>query len=249
MIANITLSPELWKTILEFTAKCDIRVMEYVLTEDSCEMGERSAFDEEVEMLRYRPVSRVFADSVLELVTSVSIPQDTSDSRSGELLKILLSRPKSLQKIDLYYPSDRIIAPCALDDNVWEQISKCKNLQELVLEQYNHLSDSNLTVFSEKNSRKLSSLTFCCDISDGIADLLSTYFPNLEKLELQAKSTDQFMNTNLTVVPVMKRFLNLKTLIDAGMSFKFSLQPSTFVFLSFLILFIYVILSAYVRFS
>ena len=62
--------------MLEFTSICELRIMDFVLTEDSLEMGERANFDEEINILKYRLVSKVFADSVLEMITSISIPQE-----------------------------------------------------------------------------------------------------------------------------------------------------------------------------
>lgn len=39
MTKPVSLSPDLWKLILQFTAKCDIQVMDTVFNEESCEMG------------------------------------------------------------------------------------------------------------------------------------------------------------------------------------------------------------------
>lgn len=219
MVSNLTLSPELWKMVLEFTSICRLRVMDYVLTEETCEMGERGVFDEELDILQYRPVSRVFADCVLEMIISLSIPQDSSDSRSGRLLQILLSRPTALREIDLYYPSDRIILPSPLDSFVWEHIALCGNLRQLTIDQYSHLTEANLRTLSERNGKNVLSLTFCNDISDGMLNLLPEKLPTLEFLELQAKSADQLINTQLLSVPDMSKYLNLKVLIDRGMNF------------------------------
>lgn len=212
------MSAELWKIVLEFTSICELRIMDFVLTEDSLEMGERANFDEEISILKYRPVNRVFADSVLELITSISIPQDTADSRSGKLLKCLLSRPTALRIIDLTYPPDRIIQPSPLDSYVWDNVSACSNLRELTVDQYSHLSESNLRTLSAKSGEKVLSLTFCCDVADGVVNLLPDLLPNLKKLELQAKSADQIIHGTLLTVPDMSRFLNLQILTDAGNS-------------------------------
>lgn len=211
-----TLSQELWKNVLEFTSVCTIRVMDTILLEDTLEMGERIAFDEETTIMKYRPVSRVFADSVLELITSVSIPQDTTESRSGRLQKLFLSRPVALQTIELFYPSDRLLQPCPLDNHVWDQLALCNNLRHLTIDQNSHLSESNLRVLSEKNGKKLLSLRFCSDISDGVINHIPDLFPNLETLELQAKSHDQLTNTELRHSPDMSRFSRLKCLTDKG---------------------------------
>lgn len=213
-----TLSQELWKNVLEFTSVCTIRVMDTILLEDTLEMGERVAFDEETSIMKYRPVSKVFADSVLELITSVSIPQDTIESRSGRLQKLFLSRPVALQTIELFYPSDRLLQPCPLDSHVWDQLASCGNLRHLTIDQNSHLSESNLRVLSEKNGKRLLSLRFCSDISDGVLNLLPDLFPNLETLELQAKSHDQLTNTELRCSPDMSRFSHLKSLTDKGKS-------------------------------
>lgn len=210
------LSQELWKNVLEFTSVCTIRVMDTILLEDTLEMGERVAFDEETTIMKYRPVSRVFADSVLELITSVSIPQDTTESRSGRLQKLFLSRPVALQTIELFYPSDRLLQPCPLDNHVWDQLASCSNLRHLTIDQNSHLSETNLRVLSEKNGKKLLSLKFCSDISDGVLNHLPDLFPNLETLELQAKSHDQLSNTELRCSPDMSRFSHLKCLTDKG---------------------------------
>jgi hypothetical protein len=210
------LSQELWKNVLEFTSVCTIRVMDTILLEDTLEMGERVAFDEETAIMKYRPVSRVFADSVLELITSVSIPQDTTESRSGRLQKLFLSRPVALQTIELFYPSDRLLQPCPLDNHVWDQLASCSNLRHLTIDQNSHLTESNLRVLSEKHGKKLLSLRFCSDISDGVLNHLPDLFPNLETLELQAKSHDQLSNTELKCSPDMSRFSRLKCLTDKG---------------------------------
>lgn len=192
--------------------------MDTILLEDTLEMGERVAFDEETTIMKYRPVSRVFADSVLELITSVSIPQDTTESRSGRLQKLFLSRPVALQTIELFYPSDRLLQPCPLDNHVWDQLASCSNLRHLTIDQNSHLSETNLRVLSEKNGKKLLSLKFCSDISDGVLNHLPDLFPNLETLELQAKSHDQLSNTELRCSPDMSRFSHLKCLTDKGTS-------------------------------
>jgi hypothetical protein len=210
------LSQELWKTILEFTSVCTVRIMDTILLEETCEMGERIAFDEQTDLMKYRPVSRIFADSILEMITSVSIPQDVSESRSGRMQNLLLSRPVALQKIELLYPSDRLLQPCPLDNNVWEQLALCNNLKVLTVDQNSHLCESNLRILSEKNGHKLQSLTFCCDISSGILNLLPDLFPNLEILELQAKSSDQLLHSELSSIPVMSNFKFLKCLKDKG---------------------------------
>lgn len=202
--------------MLEFTSICELRIMDFVLTEDSLEMGERANFDEEINILKYRLVSKVFADSVLEMITSISIPQDTADSRSGRLLKCLLSRPTALRVIDLTYPPDRIILPCPLDTYVWEHIAVCNNLRDLTIDQYSHLSEPDLRMLSSKCGQKILSITFCCDIANGIVNILPGLLPNLKKLELQAKSADQIVLANLSTVPDMSRFRNLQILIDAG---------------------------------
>ena len=210
------LSQELWKTILEFTSVCSIRIMDTILLEDTCEMGERIAFDEETDLMKYRPVNRIFAESILEMITSVSIPQDTTESRSGRMQNLLFSRPVALQKIELIYPSDRLLQPCPLDNNVWEQLALCNNLKMLTVDQNSHLCEANLRILSERNGHKLLSLTFCCDISSGILNLLPELFPNLEVLELQAKSSDQLLHSELSSIPIMSNFKFLKCLKDKG---------------------------------
>ena len=210
------LSQEIWKHVLEYTSVCSISVMDTILLEDTCEMGERIAFDEETGIMRYRPVSRVFADSVLELLTSLTIPQDTPDSRSGRLQKVFLSRPVALQRISLFYPSDRLLQPCPLDKHAWENLALCTNLRHLTIDQNSHVNESNLEVLSKQNGHKLLSLTFCCDIARGLLNILPELFPRLERLELQAKSSDQVTQTELIDVPDMSRYKRLKCLIDKG---------------------------------
>ena len=215
-VVSPVLSQEIWKHVLEYTSVCTVSVMDTILLEETCEMGERIAFDEETGIMRYRSVSRVFADSVLELLTSVTVPQDTPESRSGRLQKVFLSRPVALQKISLFYPSDRLLQPCPMDKHVWEYLALCTNLRHLTLDQNSHVNESNLAVLSKQNGHKLLSLAFCCDIAGGLLNMLHELFPRLESLELQAKSSDQVKQTELLDVPDMSRYKRLKCLIDKG---------------------------------
>jgi hypothetical protein len=64
--------------------------------------GERNPFDEELEIIKYRSVCQIFANSVLEIIESISIPQDELDSRSGRIFNFLISRPIALRKVFMF---------------------------------------------------------------------------------------------------------------------------------------------------
>jgi hypothetical protein len=64
--------------------------------------GERNPFDEELEIIKYRSVCQIFANSVLEIIESISIPQDELDSRSGRIFNFLVSRPIALRKVCMF---------------------------------------------------------------------------------------------------------------------------------------------------
>lgn len=216
----ILLSPELWKIILEYVTSCDIYVMDTINSEETLEMGFRDNFVEEIEILKYRPVNRMFRDIILELITSIRIPQDNIDSRSGKILSLVLSKPNTLKKIELYYPGDRIIKPSLLDPYIFEQLSQCNNLRELIMEQYSLLSINDIKIISLNYGYQLLSLTISMSLTDGVLNYVADLFPNLQTLVLQQRSSDQFLfndNSLLENVNVdMSKFENLTELIDAG---------------------------------